>query len=35
VITDADADALLKAIWALDEAASPEALFAWTAISDS
>jgi 2-methylcitrate dehydratase len=34
VITDADADALVKAIWALDEAASPEALFAWTAIGD-
>jgi 2-methylcitrate dehydratase len=34
VITDADADALVKAIWALDEADSPEALFAWTAIGD-
>jgi len=31
VIIDADAEALLKAIWALDEAGSPEALFAWTA----
>ena len=31
VISDADADALLKAIWTLDEAASPEALFGWTA----
>jgi len=30
VITDAAADALVKAIWALDEADSPEALFAWT-----
>lgn len=33
VITQADADALLKAIWKLDEAGSPEALFGWTAIS--
>ena len=33
VITEADADALLKAIWGLDEAGSPEALFAWTAAS--
>jgi 2-methylcitrate dehydratase len=31
VITDADADDLLKAIWTLDEAASPDALFAWSA----
>jgi 2-methylcitrate dehydratase len=31
VITEADTDALLKAIWTLDEAASPEALFTWTA----
>ncbi|HUY50411.1 MAG TPA: MmgE/PrpD family protein [Streptosporangiaceae bacterium] len=31
VITDAGADGLVKAIWALDEAGSPEALFAWTA----
>jgi 2-methylcitrate dehydratase len=34
VITEADADALLKAIWALDEARSPQALFAWTAVSE-
>jgi 2-methylcitrate dehydratase len=34
VITDADADALVKAIWALDEAHSPEALFTWTALAD-
>jgi 2-methylcitrate dehydratase len=34
VITDADADALVKAIWALDEADPPEALFAWTALGD-
>ncbi|MGH3252008.1 MAG: MmgE/PrpD family protein [Trebonia sp.] len=34
VITDADADALIKSIWALDEAASPDALFAWTARGD-
>jgi len=33
VITDADADTLVKAIWALDEADSPEALFAWTPIA--
>jgi 2-methylcitrate dehydratase len=33
VITQADADALLKAIWKLDDARSPEALFGWTAIS--
>jgi 2-methylcitrate dehydratase len=30
VLTDADTDALLKAIWTLDEAASPRELFAWT-----
>jgi 2-methylcitrate dehydratase len=34
VITGASADALLAAIWTLDEAASAEALFAWTAIGD-
>jgi hypothetical protein len=34
VITDADADALVKAIWSLDEAHSPEALFTWTALDD-
>jgi 2-methylcitrate dehydratase len=33
VITHADADALLKAIWKLDDAGSSEALFGWTAIS--
>jgi 2-methylcitrate dehydratase len=32
VLTDADADALLAAIWELDEADSPDALFTWTAI---
>jgi hypothetical protein len=32
VITDADA--LIKAIWALDEAGSSDALFAWTASGD-
>jgi 2-methylcitrate dehydratase len=32
VITDADADALVKAIWTLDEAASSDALFAWNAL---
>jgi len=32
VITDADADTLIKAIWTLDEAASTDALFAWTAL---
>lgn len=32
VISDADADALVKAIWTLDEAASADALFAWTAL---
>ena len=30
VLTPADADALVKAIWQLDQAGSPEALFAWT-----
>ena len=35
VITQADADALLKAIWELDEAGSPEALFAWTPTSEN
>jgi 2-methylcitrate dehydratase len=35
VITAADADALLKAIWELDEARSPEALFAWTAAGEA
>jgi 2-methylcitrate dehydratase len=30
VISDADADALIKAIWTLDEAGSPAGLFAWT-----
>jgi 2-methylcitrate dehydratase len=35
VITAADADALLKAIWQLDEAGSPEALFAWTPASET
>jgi 2-methylcitrate dehydratase len=35
VITAADADALLKAIWELDEAGSPEALFAWTAATEA
>jgi 2-methylcitrate dehydratase len=34
VITEADTDALLAAIWALDEAGSAEALFRWTAIDD-
>jgi 2-methylcitrate dehydratase len=34
VITQADADALLKAIWELDDAGSPAALFGWTAISE-
>ena len=34
VITAADADSLRKAIWELDEAGSPEALFAWTATSE-
>jgi 2-methylcitrate dehydratase len=33
VITDAEADALLKTIWTLDEAASPRELFAWTALA--
>lgn len=33
VITAADTDALLKAIWELDEAGSPAALFGWTAVS--
>jgi 2-methylcitrate dehydratase len=33
VITEADADGLLKAIWELDGAGSPEALFAWTPAS--
>jgi 2-methylcitrate dehydratase len=32
VLTDADTNALLAAIWALDEAGSAQALFAWTAI---
>jgi 2-methylcitrate dehydratase len=32
VITQADAGALLEAIWGLDEAGSPAALFGWTAI---
>jgi hypothetical protein len=32
VLTDADANALLAAVWTLDEAGSAEALFAWTAI---
>jgi 2-methylcitrate dehydratase len=31
VLTAADEDALVKAIWRLDEAGSPAALFAWTA----
>lgn len=34
VIIAADVDALLKAVWALDEAGSPEALLAWTAASE-
>lgn len=34
VIIAADVDTLLKAVWALDEAGSPEALFAWTAASE-
>ena len=34
VITEADADALLKAIWEVDEARSPEALFAWAPASE-
>lgn len=34
VITAADADALVEAIWELDGAGSPEALFAWTATSE-
>jgi 2-methylcitrate dehydratase len=32
VITDADADTLLQAIWALDEDGSTDALFAWAVI---
>jgi 2-methylcitrate dehydratase len=34
VITQAGADALIKAIWAVDEAGSPEALFGWTAVPE-
>jgi 2-methylcitrate dehydratase len=34
VIADADADALVKAIWALDEADSTSALFAWTVLGE-
>lgn len=34
VLKDADADALIKAIWALDEAGSAESLFAWTPTSE-
>jgi hypothetical protein len=34
VIADADADALIRAIWALDEASPADALFAWTASGD-
>ena len=34
VITQADADTLVKAIWELDGAGSPEALFAWTPASE-
>jgi 2-methylcitrate dehydratase len=35
VITEAGAHALIKAIWELDEAGSPAALFGWTAIGES
>ena len=34
VIIAADIDALLRAVWALDEARSPETLFAWTAAGE-
>jgi 2-methylcitrate dehydratase len=34
VITEADTDALLAAIWTLDEAGSTEDLFRWTATDD-
>lgn len=34
VITQADADALIKAVWAVDEAGSPDALFGWTAVPE-
>ena len=29
IISEADADALIKAIWELDQAGSPAALFGW------
>jgi len=32
VLTDADTEELVKAIWTLDEADTTAALFAWTAI---
>ena len=31
VLTTADGDALVKAVWELDQAGTPEGLFAWTA----
>ena len=35
VVADTDADTLIKAIWSLDEADSPEALFTWTPVGSS
>jgi 2-methylcitrate dehydratase len=35
VITQADAEALIKAIWGLDEAESPEGLFDWAAVPET
>jgi 2-methylcitrate dehydratase PrpD len=34
VVSDADAEALLKAVWTLNEAVSLDALFRWTALGD-
>jgi 2-methylcitrate dehydratase len=34
VVSDSDADALLKAVWTLNEAVSLDALFCWTALGD-
>jgi 2-methylcitrate dehydratase len=35
VITQADAEALIKAIWGLDEAESPDGLFDWAAVPET